>query len=91
MGDFGRADAAERARAVLDDNRLVERLLQMLAQQPRHLVRAGAAGEGHNDPDRPPGIIVIRRESVRCGKGNKKQAGENSRSQPHWHPPGSLF
>ena len=33
------------------------------------LVWTGAAGEWHDDPDRPPGVIVICGEGVRHGKG----------------------
>ncbi len=47
------ADAAGRARAVLDNERLPEGRLQMRLHQPRDQVGPTAGRERNDDPDRP--------------------------------------
>src|SRR5262249_30232573 len=51
------AEAAERTGAVLDHNRLPERVLKVLSDQAGDLVRARAGGKRHDDPDLALGIV----------------------------------
>ena len=58
LGDGVGADHRARARAVLDDDRLAERFLEVWLQQPRHDVLRRAGLRGHDDADRPARIVV---------------------------------
>jgi hypothetical protein len=61
LGDRISAHDAARGRAIVDDHRLAERLLQMRLQQTRGRVVEPAGRERHDQPDRPA------REGLRGG------------------------
>src|SRR6267143_1756845 len=64
---FGGAQGAERARAVLDDERLAEGFVKLLAQDAGDLVGPGSGGEGHDELHRMAGVILSRyRRSGAC-------------------------
>ena len=81
--DFLRADAAERAGAVLDHDGLAHGLLQVLTEHPRDLIGAGAGGKRHDDLDLPRWVFV-------GGIGPRSRQSEQregcERSQGQFHP-----
>ena len=56
--DRCRAERQRRAGTVFDHDRTAERLLQLLAVEPRHRVHAGAGGERHDDRHGLGGIAL---------------------------------
>ena len=58
LGDRIGADIAARARAVLDDDRLAERLRHLVADRARQHVGEAAGGERRDQLDRTVGIIL---------------------------------
>lgn len=77
-GDLLGADAAERAGAVLDQHGLAERVLQMLADQPRDIVGTGAGRERHDDLERPLREIVGRESR----QDRKRRKQDDEQPQP---------
>jgi len=69
-------DPGRRARAglVLDDDRLPERRVQALAEQPRDRVARAARGVGHDDADRLDGPVVA--GEYRAGRGRENGGGD---------------
>jgi hypothetical protein len=83
--DFLRSNAAERAGAVLDQHRLAPRILQMLAHQPRHIVRPGTGRKRHDDLDLSLGVRVC--GECKIGSRPDKQHRQQRCAQPHQRPP----
>ncbi len=65
--DRHRADVAAGARAVLDDDRLSQRLLQPRLKQARHDVDRPARSEGHDDADRLAWVRIRSAENAASG------------------------
>ncbi|MNK86304.1 hypothetical protein D3C87_1062120 [compost metagenome] len=83
LGHHGGADIAARARAVLDDDRLLERNRQALGQQASDHVGRSAGREGHDQRDR---TLRIRRIGGACGRGPAAQDGRGNGGQfPGFH------
>jgi len=83
--DFLGADAAECAGTILDQHGLAERVLQMLADQPRDVVGAGPGREGHDDLDLPL-REVVRRGGRGRRNGREQQDGQQAHAQRHPDP-----
>src|SRR5260370_1264493 len=76
--DFLRAEAAECAGPILDQHGLAERVLQMLAEQARDIVRAGARGKRHDDLDLPSRVVVVGRKGARHRNSQQHERGEKA-------------
>ncbi len=73
LHDVFTGDGADRARLVLDDDRLAPRLAQLRRHQPGDDIDATARREGDDQPDRP------RRKIRRLGACRKRQGGNRER------------
>ena len=74
LRDRARRDRAAGAAAVLDHDLLAERLAHLLGDDARHHVVAAAGRVGHDQRDRPVGIVL--RRGRRCGReGRPRPAG----------------
>ena len=78
------ADIPAAAGAIVDDERLLQALRQLLADHARQDVGGAASGEGDDDTHRSVGIVGCVREPVagdgRCGKGNNGNDGADKRA-----------
>ena len=76
LADRGDADGAARARTVLDHDRLVHLLRDLLQHDPPDDVVGGAGGEGNDRLDRPlrPGRRRLRRRNLRHAANNTAPA-----------------
>jgi hypothetical protein len=72
------ADRAARARPVVDDHRLAERLLQVRLDDARHDVVEPAGRKRHHDAHRAVGIGL----RLRCGDATREQDGGHGMGEP---------
>ena len=79
LGDEVRADAAARAGAVVDDDRLAPRLLQLLRDAAAHDVERPAGRERHHEADR------LGRIGLRGGRRRADRARRRQRQQQALH------
>src|SRR5262249_7875512 len=81
LGDGVDADIAACPGAVLDDDLLAEPLPELLRDDPRHDIGAGARGERHHQTDRPlePGAVAG------LGGGGARQCQQGQRDRPQAH------
>ena len=77
LGDDVAGDDAARAGLVVDQHLLAELGRQPLGQEARHDVRDAAGREGHDQSDRPLGIL-----GPRSGDGSEGKAQEDGGKQP---------
>jgi hypothetical protein len=62
---------------------LAEGVLQMLTEQARDIVRAGAGGKRHDDLDLPRRVVVVGRNGVRHRNSQQHERGEKAQSCLH--------
>jgi hypothetical protein len=72
------ADRAARARSVVDDDGLAQRIRHFLRDDARHDVGAAARRERHDHPDRLGRILASLRRDV---GGREREAGEQSETE----------
>ena len=85
LQDVFARDRTDRARLVLDDDRLAPSLTELRGDQPGHDIDAAARRERHDQPHRPR--RKIRRLGVcRKGQGGEREGERGNRAQKSAHP-----